>query len=157
MKKATAAAPPTSIVCQGPRPAGIPVKRPFRCRARRRGLATPSNVVLRSVAKDCEVDGYRFRRGERALVVFHNMMRQRSRFPHADRFDLERTPDPRYRRLLFGAGPHACLGAGLALAEARQVLGALLALPGEVEIVRRRYNHGKTYPGYSSLRLRLRR
>ena len=119
-------------------------------------LATPSNVVLRAVAKDCEVDGHRFRRGERALVVFHNMMRQKTRFPDADRFDLERTPDPRYRRLLFGAGPHACLGAGLAVAEARQVLGALLALPGEVEIVRRRYNHGKTYPGYSSLLIRLR-
>ncbi len=117
-------------------------------------LATPSNVVLLAVAKDCEVDGHRFRRGERALVVLHNIMRQEARFPHADRFDLERVPDPGYRRLPFGAGPHACLGAGLALAEARQVLGALLTLPDKVEIVRRRYNHGKTYPGYSSLLIR---
>jgi cytochrome P450 len=118
-------------------------------------LVTPSNVVLRAVAKDCEIDGHRFQRGERVLVVFHNMMRQSARFPHAGRFDIERVPDPRYRRLLFGAGPHACLGVGLAVAEARQVLGALISLGGEIEIVRRRYNHGKTYPGYRSLRIRM--
>jgi cytochrome P450 len=118
-------------------------------------LVTPSNVVLRAVAKDCEIDGHCFQRGERVLVVFHNMMRQSARFPHAGRFDIERVPDRRYRRLLFGAGPHACLGAGLAVAEARQVLGALISLGGEIEIVRRRYNHGKTYPGYRSLRIRM--
>jgi hypothetical protein len=35
------------------------------------------------------------------------------------------------------------------------VLGALLPLQGRLEIVRRRYNHGKTYPGYSALHIRL--
>jgi hypothetical protein len=30
------------------------------------------------------------------------------------------------------------------------------ALDGEVEIVTRRYNRGQTYPGYSSLAIRLR-
>ncbi|HZC46142.1 MAG TPA: cytochrome P450 [Candidatus Acidoferrum sp.] len=119
-------------------------------------LVTPSNVVLRAVARDCEIDGHRFRRGERALVVFHNIMRQRDRVANASDFDLEREVDPRYRRLLFGAGAHACLGAGLAIAEARVVIGALLSLERELEIVRRRYNHGKTYPGYSSLQVRLR-
>jgi cytochrome P450 len=83
-------------------------------------------------------------------------MRQRDRVANASDFDLEREVDPRYRRLLFGAGAHACLGAGLAIAEARVVIGALLSLERELEIVRRRYNHGKTYPGYSSLQVRLR-
>jgi cytochrome P450 len=118
-------------------------------------LVTPSNVVLRAVARDCEIDGHRFRRGERALVVFHNIMRQRDRYANAHEFDLEREVDPRYRRLLFGAGAHACLGAGLAIAEARLVLGALLPLEGKLQIGRRRYNRRKTYPGYSALLVRL--
>jgi cytochrome P450 len=89
--------------------------------------------------------------------VFRTIMRRDRYFPNGSRFDIERTIDPRFRRLLFGAGPHPCLGTGLALAEARQVLAALRALDGEVEIVRRRYNRGQTYPGYSSLVIRLRR
>jgi cytochrome P450 len=84
-------------------------------------------------------------------------MRQDRYFLNGSRFDIERTIDPRFRRLLFGAGPHACLGTGLALAEARQVLAAVRALDGEIEIVTRRYNRGQTYPGYSSLAIRLRR
>ncbi len=118
-------------------------------------LVTPSNVVLRAVTRDCEIEGHRLRRGERVLVVFHNIMRRKEYFPDPHRFDPERVPDPRCRRLIFGAGAHACLGAGLAIAEARRVLGALLPLEGRLEIVRRRYNHGKTYPGYSALHIRL--
>lgn len=119
-------------------------------------LVTPSNVILRAVVAEREVHGYRFRPGERVLLVLHNMMRQEKHFPRATRFDLERSTEPRLRRLPFGAGPHTCLGTGLALAEARTVLGALLSLDGDFTILRRRYNHAKTYPGYSSLHLQLR-
>ena len=117
----------------------------------------PSNVVLRAVAADCEVRGVRFRQGTRALVVFRTIMRRDRYFPNGSRFDMERTIDPQFRRLLFGAGPHACLGTGLALAEARQVLNVMRTLGGEIEIGTRRYNRRQTYPGYSSLAIRLRR
>jgi Cytochrome P450 len=120
-------------------------------------MVTPSNVVLRAVTADCEVRGVRFRRGTRVLVVFRTIMLRDRHFPRGTRFDIERTIDPQYRRLLFGAGPHACLGTGLALAEARQVLGAVCRLDGEIEIVARRYNRGQTYPGYSALAIHLRR
>jgi cytochrome P450 len=120
-------------------------------------MVTPSNVVLRAVTADCEVRGVRFRRGTRVLVVFRTIMRRDRHFPNGKRFDIERTIDPRFRRLLFGAGPHACLGTGLALAEARQVLDAMRTLDDEIEIVARRYNRGQTYPGYSALAIRLRR
>jgi cytochrome P450 len=120
-------------------------------------LVTPSNVILRAVVADHEVRGYRFRKGERALIVFNNIMKQEKHFPHATRFDIQRTLDPRFRRLPFGAGPHMCLGAGLAIAEARTVLQALLSLEGDFKILRRRYNRAKTYPGYSSLLIQLRR
>lgn len=88
-------------------------------------LVTPSNVILRAVVADCEIRGYRFRKGERALIVFNNIMKQEKRFPNATRFDIERTLDPRFRRLPFGAGPHMCLGTGLAIAEARKVQGSI--------------------------------
>ena len=119
-------------------------------------LVTPSNVILRAVAADCEIRGYRFRKGKRVLIVFNNIMKQEKHFPNPTHFDIERTIDKRFRRLPFGAGPHMCLGASLAIAEAHNVLAALMSVDGEFEILRRRYNRAKTYPGYSSLLIRLR-
>jgi cytochrome P450 len=120
-------------------------------------MVTPSNVVLRAVTADCKVRGVRFRRGTRVLIVFRSIMLRDRHFPDGTRFDIERTIDSRFRRLLFGAGPHACLGTGLALAEARQVLDTIRTLGDEIEIVSRRYNRAQTYPGYSALSIRLRR
>ena len=118
-------------------------------------LVKPSNVILRAVVEDCEIRGYQFRKGERALIVFNNIMKQEKYFPNVGHFDIERTTDTRLRRLPFGAGPHMCLGTGLVTAEARTVLKALLALDGEFRVLRRCYNRGKTYPGYSSLFIQL--
>ncbi|MGQ0557076.1 MAG: cytochrome P450 [Nitrospiraceae bacterium] len=120
-------------------------------------LATPSNVVLRAVVADCRIRGHHFRKGRRALIVFNNIMKQEKHFPHAARFDIERATDARFRRLPFGAGAHTCLGTGLAIAEARKVLEALLSVEGEYDILSRRYNRGQTYPGYSSLLIQMRR
>ena len=119
-------------------------------------LVTPSNVILRAVVADCEIDGYSFCAGQRALIVFNNIMKQAKHFSQATRFNIERTIDTRLRRLPFGAGPHTCLGTGLAIAEAQTVLKALISLDGEFAILQRRYNRGKTYPGYSSLLIQLR-
>ena len=118
-------------------------------------LVTPSNVILRAVVADCQIRGYSFRKGRRALIVFNNIMKQEKHFPHATCFDIERASDPRFRRLPFGAGPHTCLGTGLAFAEARKVLEALMSVEGEYKILCRRYNRGKTYPGYTSLHIQV--
>jgi cytochrome P450 len=118
-------------------------------------VVTPSNVILRAVVADCAIRGHRFHAGERVLIVFHNIMQQARHFADPRRFDIERPPHARYHRLMFGAGPHACLGTGLAIAEARKVLATVLTLDGDLQIVDRRYNRGKTYPGYASLRVRL--
>lgn len=118
-------------------------------------IVTPSNAVLRAVTRDCEVGGHRFRRGGRVLVAFHNIMRQRRHFPNPGHFDLDRAIPPHLRRLPFGAGPHACLGIGLALAETRHVLGALAGLGGHVQIGERRRNRGRIYPGYTRLMIRM--
>lgn len=118
-------------------------------------VVTPSNVVLRAVAEDCEVHGHRFRRGERVLVAIRNVMRQPKHFADPGLFDLDRVIPPHLRRLPFGAGAHNCLGISLALAETRHVLGALLALGGRLAILRRGRNRGKIYPGHTELLIRL--
>lgn len=116
-------------------------------------LTTPSNVILRSVSADCTVLGHRFHAGERVLIAFRNIMRRADRFADPDRFIPGRPMPPELRRLPFGAGPHSCLGAQLTLAEMRQVLGALIALPRPLGIGERRWHRGKLYPGYSRLML----
>ncbi|MBY0583360.1 MAG: cytochrome P450 [Sphingomonas sp.] len=114
-------------------------------------VTTPSNVILRSVAADCVVEGHRFRQGDRVLIAFRNIMRRADRFTDPDRFVLGREMPPELRRLPFGAGPHTCLGAALTLAEMRQLLGMLIALPGGLKIGDRAFNRGKLYPGYTRL------
>ena len=118
-------------------------------------LTTPSNAILRSVADDCEVQGHRFRRGERLIVAFRNIMRDPRLFAAPEIFDLDRSIPPELRRLMFGAGPHVCLGAALTLAEMRQVLGLVAALPVPLHIGTRVRNRGKLYPGYARLDIRL--
>lgn len=118
-------------------------------------LTTPSNVILRAVGADCVVGGHRFRRGERVLIAFRNILRQADRFADPDRFVPGREVPAELRRLAFGAGPHSCLGAALTLAEMRQVLGMLFGLPGPVAIGERAFNRGKLYPGYRRLMIRL--
>jgi cytochrome P450 len=118
-------------------------------------LTTPSNAVLRSVAVDCDILGHKFRAGERVIIAFRNIMRSARAFHHSDAYDLDRTIPQELRRLPFGAGPHACLGAALTLAEMRQVLGLIVALPGPLVIDERARNRGKLYPGYTKLEIKL--
>ncbi|KPF73753.1 hypothetical protein IP88_08615 [alpha proteobacterium AAP81b] len=116
-------------------------------------LTTPSNAILRSVAADHAIGRHRFRRGERVIIAFRNILRDPALFPGGDGFDMTRT-NP-LRRLVFGAGPHACLGAALTLAEMRQVLGVVAALPSPLAIGARARNRGKLYPGYTRLDVRM--
>jgi cytochrome P450 len=61
-------------------------------------------------------------------------MRDESRFPHADRFSLDREGSS---QLSFGHGPHFCLGAMLARMEARLGLEALFSRIRDFSLVRR--------------------
>ncbi len=56
------------------------------------------------------------------LVVFASANRDGSHFREPDRFDVTRPPS---RHFAFGAGPHTCLGAALARAQARIALRVL--------------------------------
>lgn len=80
----------------------------------------PGGYVVRVVAEDHELGGKTLLKGQRVFAMVPAANRDPARFPDPDRFDIRRSDNP---HLTFGQGPHFCLGAPLARAE------ALAALP----------------------------
>jgi cytochrome P450 len=75
------------------------------------------------VAKDTVLCGQQIKAGDLVLPLFASANLDEAQFPHAERFDIQRTPN---QHLGFGYGIHFCLGAPLARLETRIALGALL-------------------------------
>jgi cytochrome P450 len=60
-------------------------------------------------------------------LLFNSANRDKAVFGSADKFQVDRHPNP---HLAFGSGPHFCLGVHLARLELRAIFAALLpALP----------------------------
>ena len=100
---------------------------------------SPVMHMARYVTRDTVLHGQSIRAGERVLLWYPSANRDAAVFPHADRFDVGRTPN---EHLAFGLGEHFCLGAGLARQELRVMVETLmarlpdLALAGPVERLR---------------------
>jgi cytochrome P450 len=120
-------------------------------------VTTPSPATLRVAARDTDVQGHRFRAGQRALILTYNLARDPHLFPQPDRFEITRAHDPLGRHLWFGHGPHFCLGFALARREMRDLLGALVALPAPLRIVHRRAARNVFLPQYRRFVVRLER
>ena len=84
---------------------------------------SPVQVDLRSALDDCDVNGFRVRRGDNVVTLLGAANRDPDRFPAPDRLDVRRAEQ---NHLAFGRGIHHCLGAPLARLEGRVVLEALL-------------------------------
>ena len=84
---------------------------------------SPVQVDMRSVLDDCEVNGFRVRRGESVVTLLGAANRDPDRFAAPDRLDVRRGDR---NHLAFGRGIHHCLGAPLARLEGRVVLEALV-------------------------------
>jgi cytochrome P450 len=84
----------------------------------------PVHAVMRVTSAETELGGVRLPQGAWVMVLLGSIHRDETRFPEAERFDLER-PGP--QNLPFGHGIHFCLGAPLARLEARLGLEALLS------------------------------
>jgi len=92
-------------------------------------LEPAAAVVDRYATADVELGGAAIRRGEPVTVSLAGAGRDPAFFPEPDRFDIHRANAR--QNLAFAYGPHFCVGAQLARAEARaSVLTLLRALPG---------------------------
>jgi cytochrome P450 len=85
-------------------------------------------LALRIAREDSVLGGCAVAAGTPVQVALASANRDPSRWPDPDAWNPERAEQ---RHLAFGAGPHACLGIGLARLELRAALEEILAaLPG---------------------------
>ena len=85
---------------------------------------TPVMTFRRTATAECEVGGQRIGAGDKVVVSFISANRDEAVFAGPDRFDIRRRPNP---HLVFGHGPHFCLGAHLARAQMSALFTEVLA------------------------------
>jgi cytochrome P450 len=85
---------------------------------------TPVMTFRRTATSACELSGQRIGEGDKVVVSFISANRDEAVFTDPDRFDIRRHPNP---HLVFGHGPHFCLGAHLARIQTRALFGEVLA------------------------------
>ncbi len=85
---------------------------------------TPVMTFRRTATADCELGGRPIRAGDKVVVSFASANRDEAVFADADGFDIRRYPNP---HLVFGHGPHFCLGSHLARAQMRALFAEVLS------------------------------
>lgn len=85
--------------------------------------APPSQIQARTATRDVTVHGTTVAAGDRVLLLTGAACHDEREYDRPDEVDLDR---PAHLALGFGHGVHVCLGASLARAEARIMLGAWL-------------------------------
>ncbi|MFI0484706.1 cytochrome P450 [Actinomadura sp. 9N215] len=78
-------------------------------------MATPVIQFRRTVTRDHEMNGNRYRTGDKVLLFYNSANRDADVFTGPDTFDITRSPNPHVG--FGGPGPHFCLGANLARQE----------------------------------------
>ena len=86
-------------------------------------LDSPVQLNGRYVRENVEIGGKRIRAGQRVITLIGAANRDPEVFDDPDRMDIRR---PQTSHLSFGRGIHYCLGAPLAVLEARTAFAALL-------------------------------
>jgi len=84
---------------------------------------SPGRHLVRTATTDTVVGGQRIKAGEAVALFFASANRDEAVFKSADKFQVDRQPNP---HLAFGSGPHFCLGVHLARLELRALFGALM-------------------------------
>ncbi len=92
---------------------------------------TPVMYFRRTLNTDAEVRGQKLKAGDKLALYYPSANRDEAMFPHADKFDVGRTPND---HLAFGVGPHFCLGANLARMEIRLFFEELLYRLPDIEL-----------------------
>ena len=85
---------------------------------------TPVMTFRRTATSGCELGRQRIREGDKVVVSFTSANRDEAVFADPGRFNIYRHPNP---HLVFGHGPHFCLGAHLARTQMRALFSEVLA------------------------------
>jgi len=93
---------------------------------------TPTQWLGRTVVREYELRGHKFRVGQPVLMLFPSANRDALEFEEPDRFDIHRNAP---RILTFGHDAHRCLGNHMAQMEGRVLLEELLAGFPEYEVL----------------------
>jgi cytochrome P450 len=91
---------------------------------------TPVMTFRRTAAEDCQIGSQPVRSGDKVVVSFTSANRDEAVFADPGRFDIRRQPNP---HLVFGHGPHFCLGAHLARTQMRALFAEVLARTSRLE------------------------
>ena len=91
---------------------------------------TPVMTFRRTATEDSELGGQPIRSGDKVVVSFTSANRDEAVFADPGRFDIRRQPNP---HLVFGHGPHFCLGAHLARVQLRALFAEVLARTSALE------------------------
>jgi cytochrome P450 len=84
---------------------------------------TPVMVFRRTATRNVALGPADIHAGDKVVVSFIAANRDPEVYPRPEVFDIRRTPNP---HLVFGHGPHFCLGAHLARTQMRALFGELL-------------------------------
>ena len=91
---------------------------------------TPVMVFRRTATRDVRLGDTPVRAGDKVVVSFVAANRDPAVFDRPDALDIARTPN---NHLVFGHGPHFCLGAHLARTQMRALFGELLRRTSWIE------------------------
>ena len=96
---------------------------------------SPGQYIGRITREEVTYAGVTIPKNAMLLLVLGSANRDPDRFPDADRFDIDRTPNP---HLAFGRGRHSCIGGPLVEMETRIALDVLLRRFPGMELVPKR-------------------
>ncbi len=84
---------------------------------------TPISYFARTATEDCELHGMKIRAGDKLALYWASANRDEDEFDDAFEFHIDRPPRP---SLVFGFGPHLCMGSHVARAELQAMFGLLV-------------------------------
>ena len=92
---------------------------------------TPVMTFRRTATSVCQIGGQRIDEGEKVVVSFTSANRDEAAFAEPGRFNIRRQPN---NHIVFGHGPHFCLGAHLARMQMRALFDQVLARTSMLEL-----------------------
>jgi pimeloyl-[acyl-carrier protein] synthase len=112
---------------------------------------SPVHLTARTATEDIEVGGVQLPRGQLAIIAIGGVNRDPAHFEDPDRLNIERTRNP---HIAFSAGPHFCVGSGLARLEAQIAFPRLLERLPNIELAEEpEYRETITLRGLKELRI----